>query len=135
MRAILDTNVLVSGIFFSGPPARILNAWRRGEVQFALTPEIIDEYIRVAGILAAEFSGIEINPILNLIITKSDIFQPLKLQNQVCEDPDDDKFLACALSSGSRIIISGDKHLLKLSEFQGITILTPRAFVARYLEN
>jgi uncharacterized protein len=135
VRVVLDTNVLVSGIFFSGPPAQILKAWRRGEVQISLTPGIIEEYTRVAGILAAGFSGIEINPILNMVIANSDICQPRLLQGQVCEDPDDDKFLACALGSGSKIIISGDKHLLKISEFQGISILTPRAFVARYLKN
>jgi uncharacterized protein len=50
VKVVLDTNVLISGIFFSGPPSEILKAWRRGEVQFALSPDIIDEYIRVAKI-------------------------------------------------------------------------------------
>jgi predicted nucleic acid-binding protein len=44
MKVILDTNVLVSSIFFSGPPYRILEAWRKGKVQFILSSEIIDEY-------------------------------------------------------------------------------------------
>lgn len=134
MRIVLDTNVLVSGIFFSGHPSDILKAWRDGEVQFALTPEIIDEYVRVARILADGFSGIEINPILTLIIANSDIVQPLPFLHQVCEDPDDDKFLACALASESSTIVSGDKHLLKLSGYRGITVLTPRAFVEQYLK-
>jgi predicted nucleic acid-binding protein len=50
-------------------------------------------------------------------------------------DPDDDKFFACALSSGSRVIISGDKHLLKASGYQGIEVLKPREFVDRYLRS
>ena len=133
MRVVLDTNVLVSGIFFSGPPSEILKAWRDGEVQFALTPEIIDEYVRVARILADGFSGIEINPILTLIIANSDIIHPPSFLNQICKDPDDDKFLACALASGSSTIVSGDKHLLKLSGFRGLDILTPRAFTEQYL--
>jgi putative PIN family toxin of toxin-antitoxin system len=134
MKIVLDTNVLISGIFFSGPPAEILKAWRNGYVQFALTSEIIDEYIRVAKLLAAGFPGIEINPILTLIITHSDIIQASPLSHQVCEDPDDDKFLACAIGSESKIIISGDKHLLKLSGYQGINILTPRSFAEQYLK-
>jgi predicted nucleic acid-binding protein len=51
----------------------------------------------------------------------------------VCSDPDDDKFLACAIAGGSKIIVSGDKHLLKISGFQGIEILKPQELVNRYL--
>jgi uncharacterized protein len=133
VKVVLDTNVLISGIFFSGPPSEILKAWRNDEVQFALTPEIVDEYVRVAGIIAEGFPGIEINSILSLIIANSDIVQPPSLPHQICEDPDDDKFLACALAGESDVIVSGDKHLLKLSGYRGIAILTPRAFVSQYL--
>ena len=55
------------------------------------------------------------------------------LEGQVCADPDDDKFLACALASGARIIVSGDKHLVDVSGYRGIEVLRPRAFVDRYL--
>jgi len=134
LKVVLDTNVLVSGIFFSGPPAEILNAWSKGQVQFALTSEIIDEYLKVADILSNRFGGVEIGSILSLIITHSEIIQPQPLGQQICEDQDDDKFLACALSSESKIIISGDKHLLKISGYRGITIITPRAFAERYLK-
>jgi putative PIN family toxin of toxin-antitoxin system len=132
VRVVLDTNVLISGIFFSGPPAAILKAWRNGDVQFVLSPGIIDEYTRVAKIVAVGFPGIEINSILTLIITHSEIIQASPLSHPVCEDPDDDKFVACALAGKMSIIISGDKHLLKLS-CRGITILTPRLFVDRYI--
>lgn len=131
---MLDTNVLVSGIFFSGPPSEILKAWRDGDVKLTLTPAIIDEYVRVAKILADEFPGIEITPILTLIIANSEIIHPPSFLNQICEDPDDDKFLACALASGSSTLVSGDKHLLKLSGFRGLDILTPRAFLEQYLK-
>ena len=134
MRIILDTNVLVSGIFFSGPPSEILKAWRDGEVKLVLTPAIIDEYVRVASLLANKFSGIKITPILTLIIANSDIIHPPPFPNEICEDPDDDKFLACALASESSTIVSGDKHLLKLSGFRGLEILTPRAFTEQYLK-
>jgi putative PIN family toxin of toxin-antitoxin system len=131
---VLDTNVLVSGIFFSGPPAEILNAWHKGHIQFVLTSEIIDEYFRVVDILSDRFSSVEISPILTLIITHSEIMQTPPLARQICEDPNDDKFLACALGSESKIIISGDKHLLKISGYRGITVMTPRAFVGQYLK-
>lgn len=133
MKVVLDTNVLVSGIFFSGPPAEILKAWREGDVQIALSPEIIDEYIKVARTLTEKFPDIETDPILTLIVANSNIVQTPPLPYPACEDPDDNKFLAGALASESKIIISGDKHLLKLPVYQGITILTPRAFTDQYL--
>ncbi len=134
MKVVIDTNVLISGVFFSGPPSEILKAWRNGDIQFVMSPEIVDEYTRVTRILAGDFPDIEINPILTLIVTHSEIIQIPPLPVQVCEDRDDDKFLACALSSGSKIIISGDKHLLKLSGYQGISIWTPRVFVEKHLK-
>jgi putative PIN family toxin of toxin-antitoxin system len=125
----------MSAIFFSGPPSAILKAWRDGTVQLCLSPEIIDEYLRVAGTLAQEFPGIEIGRLLSVLVAQSEIIQAPPLQRQVCTDPDDDKFLACALTSDSRIVISGDKALLRASGHLGITVLTPRAFLERYIKN
>jgi hypothetical protein len=51
----------------------------------------------------------------------------------VCEDPDDNKFIECAIASDSKIIVSGDKHLLRITGYQGITVFKPREFVDRYL--
>jgi uncharacterized protein len=52
----------------------------------------------------------------------------------VCEDPDDDKFIECAIASKTEIIVSGDKHLLKVTGYQGINVLKPREFVDFYLQ-
>ena len=69
MKIVLDTNVFISGIFFSGPPYRILEAWRAGKVQLALSIEILEEYRRVAQILAAEHRGINLDSLIDLLIT------------------------------------------------------------------
>jgi len=55
VRVVLDTNVLISGIFFSGPPAQILKGWRQGRLQLLTSPEILAEYARVAAELRSEF--------------------------------------------------------------------------------
>jgi predicted nucleic acid-binding protein len=47
--------------------------------------------------------------------------------------PDDNKFIACALASESTVIVSGDKHLLKVSGYQNIEVLKPREFVDKHL--
>ena len=132
-KAVMDTNVFISGVFFSGLPYRILQAWQSGEFELVISHEILDEYRRVGEILVEEHPGINFNPILNFVIEHAKVYKPVKLKEPVCEDPDDDKFFACALSSGSRVIISGDKHLLKVSGYQGIKVLKPREFVDRYL--
>jgi len=133
LKVVMDTNVFVSGVFFSGPPYQILNAWQSGEFELAVSKEIWDEYRRVGEILAEEHPKIDFNPILNFVIEHARVYRPARLIEPICEDPDDDKFFACALASGSKVIISGDKHLLKVSGFQGIEVLKPREFINRYL--
>jgi putative PIN family toxin of toxin-antitoxin system len=98
-----------------------------------VSDEILDEYKRVGEILAEERPKIDLDPILNFVIEHARVYKPTKLKEPICEDPDDDKFIACALASGSKVIISGDKHLLKVSGFQGIEVLKPREFVDRFL--
>jgi putative PIN family toxin of toxin-antitoxin system len=133
MKIVLDTNVLVSGIFFSGPPADILRAWSRGKFRLVLSPEILDEYTRVSTELADKFPDIDIRRILDLVVVRSEVCSPAALPQQVCEDPHDDKFFAAALDRRAKIIISGDKHLLRVSGYQGVSVLTPRQFLAQHL--
>ncbi len=73
MRIILDTNVLVSGIFFGGPPFQILNAWRNRTLQLVISPEILEEYQRVAVILGEKYTNVDLHPILDLLTINSDI--------------------------------------------------------------
>jgi putative PIN family toxin of toxin-antitoxin system len=133
LKVVMDTNVFVSGVFFSGPPYQILHAWQSGEFELVVSQEILDEYRRVGEILAEERPKIDLNPILNFVIEHAKVYQPARLNQPICEDPDDDKFFACALASGSKIIVSGDKHLLKVTGYEGIEVLKPREFVDRYL--
>ena len=133
MKVIIDTNVFVSGVFFSGPPFQILEAWGDGKIQLVVSPEIIDEYHRVGEILAEKYPMVDLQPMLDYTIQNAETYSALPLPEPVCEDPDDDKFLACALVSGSKVIISGDRHLLEVSGFQEIKVLKPRDFVNDYL--
>ena len=133
LKVVMDTNVFISGVFYSGPPYQILKAWQAGTIELVVSQEILDEYQRVGEILAEERRSIDLKPILNFVIEHAKVYKPAKLKSPVCEDPDDDKFIACALSSGSGVIISGDKHLLNISGYQGIEVLKPRQFVDRYL--
>jgi putative PIN family toxin of toxin-antitoxin system len=133
VKIILDTNVFISGVFFTGPPYQILKAWRDGKVRLVISREILYEYQRVGESLAQQFPGIDLGPILELLTVKAELILAPGLSGQVCDDPDDDKFLACALASTAKLIVSGDKHLLGVSGYRGIVIVTPRKFIDEYL--
>jgi len=133
VKVVLDTNVLVSGILFTGPPHQILLAWSEGRFELVFTSAIHDEYRRVGAELQHQFPRLDMAAALDLILVNAQAFTPAVLEGQVCADPDDDKFLACAVASGASTIVSGDKHLLKVSGYCGIEVLRPRAFLERHV--
>jgi putative PIN family toxin of toxin-antitoxin system len=135
MKTVLDTNVFISGVFFKGPPYQILRAWREGRIRLLISDEIFMEYQRVGEHLSNDYPKVDLGPFLELLAINTEFVMPKKLQNPVCEDSDDDKFLSCAIAGKSKIIISGDKHLLKVSGYMGIKVLRPRKFVDEYLDN
>ena len=133
MRVVLDTNVFVSGVFFSGPPYEILKAWRDKKLKLIVSPLILEEYRRVGEKLADQFSDVDLTPILSLIAAKAIVIDSKELPEPVCDDPDDDKFIACAISGAAKYIVSGDKHLLRVNAYEGILIVKPRHFLERHL--
>jgi putative PIN family toxin of toxin-antitoxin system len=66
---------------------------------------------------------------VSLLRSRMELVVPAKLERQVCRDPDDDNVLAAAVSGKCDCIITGDKDLLVLKEYEGITILSPRDFI------
>ena len=135
VRVVLDTNVLLSGIFFAGVPGRILDAWHAGRLELILSPAILAEYRRTGAELAVRYParGESLTSILTLITRAAVMVDALALLHPVSVDPDDDKFLACAVASETQLIVSGDKHLLDVSGWNGIEVLTPRQTLDRYL--
>ena len=133
MKVVLDTNVLVSGVFFGGQPGKILKAWRDGEVLLVLSDEILKEYIDVLGRLEKQHPPIEAEPIIELILAGSKIVSAPPLGDSVSSDPDDDKFIACAIAAKANVVVSGDKHLVSVDGFKGLAILKPSEYVKKYL--
>jgi putative PIN family toxin of toxin-antitoxin system len=133
VKIILDTNVFVSGVFFSGPPYQILKAWRDGRLKLVLSSNIFDEYRRVATLIAEQFPPVDLKGILDLVQKEANFYHAPALSEKVCDDPDDDKFLACAVASNTKMIVSGDKHLLRVSGNRDIEILKPKTFTDMYL--
>ncbi len=133
MKIVLDTNVFISGIFFRGPPSQILQAWKNKKLRIILSQDILDEYHRVAESLSSKYPSVDIFQIIELVTVHGQFVDSTDLDITVCEDPDDNKFIECAIASDTKIIVSGDKHLLKITGYQGITVFKPLEFVNRYL--
>lgn len=129
MKVVLDTNVLMSGIFFGGSPWKVLDAWRLGRFGLVISVAIKDEYARVAEELTSEYGAFDAGRILQLIASTAETVYPSPLNEQVCSDPDDDIFIAAAIAGKAEFIVSGDKALRRASGFQGISILSPGEFV------
>lgn len=116
------------------PPARILAAWADGGFELVASVEIIAEYRRVAWRLQKRYSSIDINAVLDLVTRETRIVEPVPVPVSVCDDPDDLKFLACALAGGARFVVTGDRALLRAAAFKGLEVVTPQEFVRRHLK-
>jgi predicted nucleic acid-binding protein len=77
---------------------------------------------------------IDVAPVLDLIIRECRIVEPFPVPAEACDDEDDVRFLACAISGQTTCVVSGDRALLRASGYEGIEVLTFRSFVKRFLE-
>ena len=136
MKVVLDTNVLVSGLLFGGVPGRILTAWSAGAIRLVISPPILDEYRRVGLELSKGREPLEsmLEALLAMLTVHAVLVDAPPLDERVGDDPDDEMFLAAALAANASLIVSGDKHLLRVSGWRGIEVLKARSFVDRYIE-
>lgn len=133
-RVVCDTNVLISGLLWKGAPRHVLSKVENGRIALFTSRDLLDEmervlsYPRIARIL--ENLGMEKRDILGWVVEYSAIMLPRPLPARiVVADPIDDNVLACAVAAGADVIVSGDKHLLALVEFDGIPIVKPARFL------
>lgn len=129
IKAILDTNVLISGVFWKGPPFEILKAWQEQRFRLAISLPILDEYRRVLDEFAKKRQMPVLNSVLKVIELHSEIVRPVPFSEPVCSDPDDDKFLEAAIAAGADYIVSGDKALLNVKFHHEVEVVRPSRFL------
>lgn len=105
MRPVLDTNVVLSGLFWQGAAHALIKYARAGTLSLVTSPELLAELADVQAL--------------------AEVIRPAALPRPVCRDPDDDAVLAVAPAGTVDLIVSGDTDLLDLKAYQTIPIVTP----------
>ena len=131
MRIVIDTNVLVSGVFFGGFPRKILSSVVSQKITACATAEIINEYEEIVQEMIDRKQGHIGRAILTPLINAMEIIEPIT-HVEICRDPDDNKFLGCAKDSHALYIVSRDKDLLVIEEYSNIQIMTAKKFYEKY---
>jgi uncharacterized protein len=129
VRAVVDTNVLIAGLLWRGPPHVLLEHVRDGAVSLISSPTLLAELTDVLGrakfaaILARAGTSREAS--VAEVQRLAEMIDPPPLPKPVCRDPDDDQVLALAIATKAEMIVSGDADLLSLGSFEGIPIVAP----------
>lgn len=134
MKIVIDTNVLISGVFFGGFPRKIISSIVGRKLNAYATIEIIDEYEETVQEMIERKQGHIDRSILTPLISTLEIIEPVS-DIKISRDPDDDKFIGCAKDAHALYIVSGDKDLLVLEKYENISIVTAREFCEKYLSD
>jgi putative PIN family toxin of toxin-antitoxin system len=128
MRAVADTNVVVSGLLWQGPPRRVLDLARAGTLELFTSPALLVELEDVLGrrkfARRLQAAGVDPRDLVLGYAALARVVVPTEKPAAVPEDPDDDEVVACAMAARAEIIVSGDRHLRNLGTFRGIRIVT-----------
>ena len=134
IRAVVDTNILISGLISPfNYPREIERRWRDGEFVLVTSREIIEEINRVLYLPRIQgkyhLSEYDIQAFILTLTNKSDYIADRLMLKGVAPDPGDDKIISCAVEAQADFIVTGDKALLKLGEYQGIKIINAETFI------
>lgn len=133
MRLVLDTNVVMSAIFFGGDPRIIIRAAIAKKVEIVATQTLVDEYHEVAERLHEYYPAVSYRRPLAIFESLLKIVRSPTLSGNICRDPDDDALIACALGGKAKVVCSGDEDLLVLNGYRGLEIMKPHEFKLRFL--
>lgn len=126
MNVIIDTNVIVSGIFWKGKPRELLNLWLEGEIELRTSKAILDEYLEVIERVAGKYGKLHLAESWSIVIIERVVPVEAPKAFRGCRDPHDNMFIDCAWASRSEIVVSGDEDLLALNGVvKNVRFMTP----------
>lgn len=130
IRAVLDTNTIISGIGWSGPPRAILDAVVAGKFLLVTSPALLNEVRRVLTYPRLRaLPQARVQEVLALLPLVAHTVEPEEELKIIHSDSADNRVLECALTGEAGYIVSGDQHLLALRTFRSMAIVSPAVFL------
>ena len=128
MKIVIDTGILVASLW-EGKSRVVMDLWEKGELTLCVSRAILKEYLCILPRFSLFRSKTE--ELLRLLEAKKnmEMVSPSQRIKVIKDDPADDKFLECAVEGGAEYIISADKHLANLREYQGVKIVPSGRFL------
>jgi putative PIN family toxin of toxin-antitoxin system len=135
VRAVVDTNVLLSGLFWRGSPNALMEQIRAGALSLISSPALLAELAEVMNRPKFQVILVRSNTdperMLGELRRLAEIVDPPPLPAPVSRDPSDDAMLALAVASQADMIITGDADFLTLGSHAGIPIIDPAEAINR----
>ncbi len=128
MRLVLDTNTVLSGLLWSGAPAKLIDVAQAGRIELFTSAPLLAELQGV--LMRSKFTrqltkrALIVNDLFDGYAALATVVNQAPIAPSVARDPDDDQVLACAVAAEANLIVSGDRDLLSLATFEGIPIVT-----------
>ncbi len=139
MNVVLDTNTVISGLFWKGAPRQVLDLARDDLITLYTSPELLRELADVLGrekfARRLTLGQAKLESLVYGYSALARVIRPDPVEPIVLLDPDDDNVLACAKASSADCIVSGDSHLLDLKKFEEIEILTAADFIRQFQQH
>ena len=127
MRIVADTNIFISGIFWEGNfSSKVISLWRNRKIDLISSVPIIEELVSNLKGFKIKMDEETVQEWENMILENAVLVEPEEKIDIVKDDSDDNKFIEAAVTGKASYIVTQDNHLLKIKEFRGIKILTPK---------
>lgn len=128
-KVVLDTNILLSALLFKGRLSRIVDLWKEGAIKPFFSRETFEEFRTALGYPKFSLEAYEIRAIIEETLPYFEVVGRTEKITGVCKDPDDDKFISCAIAASAECIVSGDKDLCSLRKYRNVKIISGMKFL------
>jgi uncharacterized protein len=128
IRAVLDTNTIVSGLGWGGPPGAVFDAGLVRQFEIVTSPALLDELRRVLSYPKLQAVIGDTDELIKFFALAAIVVTPAETVT-ISRDPDDDRLIEAALAADADVIVTGDQDLLTLGHVDQVRVLTPRAFL------
>lgn len=129
MKIVIDSNIFISSFFWGGYPREVFERVINGFDELFITDEIIKEIMSVMSSSKFQADEVEINNYIKIIEKYSKKIVSKDVSKSISRDESDDKILQCGLDGNVDFIITGDKDLLVLKEYETIKIIKPKEYL------